>query len=97
MSKVQKELITEPMCDNGKSRFEPDAVDLIYRLTAGSAYLIMIFCSALVDYMNERGTARVTRITVDTFLNKWLFDSAKNNNPITDFHFDAQLNDPCYF
>ena len=92
-----KELITEPMCDNGKSRFEPDAVDLIYRLTAGSAYLIMIFCSALVDYMNERGTARVTRITVDTFLNKWLFDSAKNNNPITDFHFDAQLNDPCYF
>lgn len=42
-----KELITEPMCDNGKSRFEPDAVDLIYRLTAGSAYLIMIFAVRL--------------------------------------------------
>ncbi len=92
-----KELITKPMCDNGKSRFEPDAVDLIYRLTAGSAYLIMIFCSKLVDYMNDRGTARVTRITVDTFLNKWLFDSAKNNSPITDSYFDAQLCDPCFF
>lgn len=92
-----KELITKPMCDNGKNRFEPDAVDLIYHLTAGSAYLIMIFCSKLVDYMNDRGTPRVTKITVDTFLNKWLFDSAKNNSPITDAYFDAQLCDPCFF
>ena len=92
-----KKMISDPIRDNGKSRFEEDAVDLIYQLTAGSAYLIMILCSQLVDYMNERGTARVTKTTVEMFVRKWLFNTADNRDPITDFHFDAQLNDPCSF
>ena len=91
-----KHLITDPILLDGKSRFDEDAVDLIYRLTAGSAYLIMIFCDRLVDYMNDRGTSRVTKITVESFVSKFLF-SPSNAAALDDNYFDAQLVDPCFF
>lgn len=89
-----KKLISDPMSSNGVSRFEDDALELIYKLTAGSAYLIMIFCDQLVDYMNEKGTSRVTKTTVEIFVEKWLFNSSENNHYLNDQHFDAQINDP---
>lgn len=92
-----KELITDPIKDNEQNRFEEEAVDLIYQLTAGSAYLIMIICSQLVEYMNERGTSRVTKTTIETFIKKWLMNTAVNSNSIDDAIFDPQLNDPCFF
>ena len=57
----------------------------------------MIICNQLVDYMNERGTSRVTKTTIETFIKKWLMDTTANSNPIDDKIFDPQLNDPCFF
>ena len=92
-----KSLINDPIKEDSQSRFEDEALDLIYELTAGSAYLIMIFCKHLVDYMNLRGTLRVTKITIETFIKKYLFDVSVNSGALTDFHFEAQLHDPCFF
>lgn len=92
-----KKMIVDPIRDNGENRFDDDALDLIYKLTAGSAYLIMIICSQLVDYMNQRGTSRVTKTTIETFVRKWLMNASENSNPLNEMVFDPQLRDPCFF
>lgn len=67
-----KKLIREPLeRENGKEGlFRDDAVDEVYRLTAGSAYLTMSFCARLVSYLNEKGAPIVTKGLVRDFLNK---------------------------
>lgn len=51
-----RELIEEPIWDKEKncSRFHPDAVDEIIKLTACSPFYIMILCSELVKYARQR-------------------------------------------
>ncbi len=67
-----KKLIREPLeRENGKEGlFRDDAVDEVYRLTAGSAYLTMNFCARLVSYLNEKGAPIVTKGLVRDFLGK---------------------------
>lgn len=68
-----KRLMAEPILtedENGKpiSRYEEDALDRLYDLTAGSAYLIMNLCAGLVDYMNKKHFASVTRAVIADYL-----------------------------
>lgn len=51
-----RELIEEPIWDkkNNCSRFHPDAVNEIIKLTACSPFYIMILCSELVKYARQR-------------------------------------------
>ncbi len=67
-----KKLIREPLeRENGKEGlFRDDAVDEVYGLTAGSAYLTMSFCARLVSYLNEKGAPIVTKGLVRDFLGK---------------------------
>ena len=54
--KSARELIEEPIWNKKKdcSRFHPDAVDEIIKLTACSPFYIMIICSELVKYARQR-------------------------------------------
>lgn len=73
-----KQLIREPLERvNGRTDiFRNDGcVDELYRLTAGSAYLTMLLCSNLVNYLNEKGAATVTRGIVADFLEKKVFSA----------------------
>ena len=95
-----KKLIDEPMQSNGKTRFDPDALDMIYELTAGSAYLINVVCHQLIRYMNNKGASKVTKTTVDSFLKNWFFNTEVNKDvsgSSNDLIFDPQLNDPSVF
>ena len=56
-----KKLMYEPIMlvtDSGErvNRYQADALDRLYELTAGSAFLIMNLCAGLVDYLNETHT-----------------------------------------
>lgn len=52
-----KELMTKPILmktDNGyESRYKEGALEKLYELTSGSAFLIMKLCAGLVDYIND--------------------------------------------
>lgn len=65
-----KELICDPCRLNGESRFSPDAVDYIYSLTRGSAFLIVILCKSIIDYLNRNYTEKVTKAVVEIVLEK---------------------------
>lgn len=54
--KYARELIEEPIWNKQKncSRYHPDAVDEIIKLTACSPFYIMILCSELVKYTRQR-------------------------------------------
>lgn len=90
-----KELIDNPIAismPDGtlKSRYTPDALDELYDLTAGSAFLILKLCALLVDYLNEKGAENVTPGILRDFLNNSVF---KGNNCITEGDFEPQLGD----
>ena len=65
-----KELICEPCQSEGKVLFAPDAVKLIYDWTKGSAYLIVIFCKHVIDYLNENYTEKATKTIVQIVFEK---------------------------
>lgn len=65
-----KELICDPCRLNGESRFSPEAVDYIYSLTRGSAFLIVILCKSIIDYLNQNYTEKVTKAVVEIVLEK---------------------------
>ncbi len=65
-----KALICEPCQIGDKVLFEEDAVRLIYQLTRGSAYLIVIFCKHIIDYLNENYYEKVTKTIVQLVLEK---------------------------
>lgn len=77
----------------GQSRFQDEALDYIYDLTAGSAYLAVILCDELVKYVNDNKTVRISRTVIDLVLENRLF----RGRAIKDENFDPQLNDPGVF
>lgn len=94
-----KDLAEKPIrLKAGTSRYRDkpgeDALSYIYKLTAGSAYLTVIFCDAFVDYLNKRKTTYITRTVIDNFLKEKLLGT----RPILqEIMFDPQLNDPGKF
>lgn len=69
-----RELICDPCMLNGKSRFSPEAVEYIYSLTKGSAYLIVILCKSIIDYLNATYTEKVTKAIVEIVMEKEFID-----------------------
>ena len=65
-----KELICEPCQVNDKILYTPDAVKLIYDWTKGSAYLIVIFCKHIIDYLNNNYTEKATKTIVQLVFEK---------------------------
>ena len=69
-----KELICEPCEVEGRTLFAPDAVKLIYDWTKGSAYLIVIFCKHVIDYLNYNFTEKATKTIVQLVFEKEFID-----------------------
>lgn len=59
-----RDLIVKPILDNGSSRYSDKAVELIMDYTACNPYYIQIFCSYLVNFMNEKHYNNVTEADV---------------------------------
>ena len=59
-----RDLIEKPIYDNGKSRYIGGASELIMDYTACNPYYIQMFCSNLVNYMNEKHLINVTEADV---------------------------------
>lgn len=85
-----KQLIREPLeAACGRVVFDGAAVDALYQQTAGSAFLTMILCSCLVDYLNDRQPRMVTKGIIDDFLNNWLFK--KTETYLKASYFEPQM------
>lgn len=65
-----KELIYEPCQIKNKILYTPEAVKLIYDWTKGSAYLIVIFCKHVIDYLNDNYTVKATKTIVQLVFEK---------------------------
>ena len=65
-----KELICEPCQIDKKMLFTLEAVQLIYDWTKGSAYLIVIFCKHIIDYLNDNYTEKATKTIVQLVFEK---------------------------
>lgn len=59
-----RDLIEKPIYDNGKSRYIGGASELIMDYTACNPYYIQMFCSTLVNYMNEKHLINITEADV---------------------------------
>ena len=72
--KFARELIEEPIWNKKKdcSRFHPDAVDEIIKLTACSPFYIMIICSELVKYARQRKRLPIQLIDVNALVQKMI-------------------------
>lgn len=92
-----KKLMYEPIMlvnENGEkvSRYQPEALNRLYELTAGSAFLIMILCAELVEYLNATRSVYITRAHVDecirekltSFEEKRLFEPLFNDKSKVD-------------
>lgn len=84
-----RELICQPFqkC-NHYSGFTEDAIELMWELTAGSAYYLMMFCADIVDYLNERQWEReINASFVQRFLdNVWFQEGNSNAFDWSQFH-----------
>lgn len=65
-----KELICDPCRVENKMLYTPEAVKLIYDWTKGSAYLIVIFCKHVIDYLNDNYTEKATKTIVQLVFEK---------------------------
>jgi len=86
-----KVLVQKPLeiANNRYGLYRNDgSVQSIYDLTGGSAYLTIILCSKLVNYMNEKGAYMVTKGILNEFLRTKAFGP---NGFLTEIHFEAQL------
>lgn len=83
-----KRLMYEPIMfanENGEmiNRYKEGALERLYELTSGSAFLIMNICAGLVDYLNEVHSVYITRAHIDDYLRKNLssFEEARFFEP----------------
>ena len=66
-------LIETPILDeDGKSRYIGDAVSKIIEYTSRNPYYIQIFCSRLVDFMNQNKSISVTEADVNEVANSFI-------------------------
>lgn len=65
-----KELICEPCQVADRMLYTPEAVKLIYDWTKGSAYLIVIFCKHVIDYLNDNYIEKATKTIVQLVFEK---------------------------
>lgn len=87
-----KSLMSDPIriiSENGEmeSRYKEGAIERLYELTSGSAFLIMNFCGKLVNYLNEQKSMYITRAHIDDFLKKNLAEFEESR------FFEPQYND----
>lgn len=87
-----KSLMSDPILlvsENGEkeSRYKEDAIERLYELTSGSAFLIMNFCGKLVNYLNEQKSMYITRAHIDDFLKRNLAEFEESR------FFEPQYND----
>lgn len=87
-----KSLMSDPILlvsENGEkeSRYKEGAIERLYELTSGSAFLIMNFCGKLVNYLNEQKSMYITRAHIDDFLRKNLSEFEESR------FFEPQYND----
>lgn len=73
--KYAKELMYKPIYyinENGEkeNRYREEALNRLYELTSGSAFLIMNLCAGLVDYLNEIHSVYITKAHIDDYLKK---------------------------
>lgn len=86
-----KLLIRKPLetRNHRKNLFRDDGtMDTIYELTAGSAYLTIILCSKLVDFLNEKGAYVITRGILADYLRTRVFGP---QSFLTEMYFEPQL------
>jgi excisionase family DNA binding protein len=81
-----RQLIVEPIRipDSGESRYRAASVQRIVALTAGSPYYLMLLCSRLVNYLNDRKATFITDAHVEHVKNELIF----GNNSLTEAEFD---------
>lgn len=87
-----KELFRRSLEDanNREQVIWPDGCeDTIYELTAGSAYLTMLLCSNLVDFLNDKGASTVTSGILENFLNNKAFNPSQTF--LQEYFFEPQL------
>lgn len=94
-----REMIEDPVrFVNGESRYRgllgQEAISRIYELTGGSAFYMMKFCNALVDYMIDHRELFVSKGLVETVAGGYVFDT--QNNPINKTDFDPIFNEYSY-
>ena len=94
-----RDMIETPVrFSDGSSRYRgqlgEEAVNYIYDLTGGSAFYLMKFCNALVDYMRDYGEQLVSKSLVDTVARGYVFDTL--NDPISKTDFDPIFNEYSY-
>lgn len=87
---MEKPIMVTASDGTEKSRYSPSVTDELYRLTSGSAYLIVKLCSLLVDYLNEKGADYVTSGILHSFLKTRVFTGQKC---ISEGDFEPQIND----
>ncbi len=63
-----------------KFRYTDKALDYLYELTSGNAYLITQLCRRLIDYLNKIKNFKVTKSIIRDFLEKILFDPNSNDS-----------------
>ncbi len=89
-----KALMSEPIALHSGaetvSRYSGAALDSLYRLTAGSPFLILRVCSLLVEYLNQRGADRVTPGILERFLDAAVFSGRQG---VTEGDFEPQISD----
>ena len=61
------EMVTKPI---GDERIDAKAAQKLYRITAGSPFLLMHICANLVDWMNENKIQELKESSLDNFLVK---------------------------
>lgn len=84
-----RDLICQPFQkSNHYNGFTEDAIELMWELTAGSAYYLMMFCADIVDYLNERQWEReINASFVQRFLeNVWFQEGNPNAFDWSRFH-----------
>lgn len=86
-----KQLFMEPLraYNADRVRIDPLCADRLFSLTAGSAYLIIILCSALVEYLNKKQTSTISPGIFDDFLKKKVFSD--KDSCLKEIYFEPQL------
>ena len=85
-----KELICEPCQVNDKMLYTSDAVQMIYDWTKGSAYLIVIFCKYMIDYLNDNYIEKATKTIVQLVFEK---EFIENKEMFESGDFEPQIQD----